>query len=231
MSQPAVGRPPAVDLSGDLQPVRSQGPRGTCLAFSVTATHEQARTRGGAGLEDLSEELLFWAAKQVDGDSDDSTTFESAEQALRSTGQPLEDHWPYEETRDITAPGYAPPAAALDAANLYRAGLRRITPTLEAVRIEIASGRTVALGIELWDDFAFPVNGHLATPDPGELNGEAHAVVSVGYDDRHQTLRLRNSWGRRWGKDGYATVSYDFVPQHVIAAWVTGSLIRGSGPS
>jgi C1A family cysteine protease len=228
MSQPAAGRPPAVDLSGDLQPVRSQGPRGTCLAFSVTATHEHARARDGAGLEDLSEELLFWAAKQVDGDSEDSTTFESAEQALRSTGQPLEEHWPYDEARDITVPGYAPPAAALDPANLHRAGLRRITPTLEEVRAELANGCTVALGIELWDDFSFPVNGHLATPDPGELNGEAHAVVAVGYDDRRQTLRLRNSWGPRWGTDGHATVDYDFVPQHVIAAWVTGNLISGA---
>jgi C1A family cysteine protease len=231
MSQPATGPPPAIDLSGELLPVRSQGPRGTCLAFSVTTTHEQARARDGAGLEDLSEELLFWAAKQVDGDSDDSTTFESVEQALRSTGQPLEEHWPYDETRDIAAPGYAAPAAALDPANLQRADLLRITPTLEAVRSELAKHRTVALGIELWDDFAFPVSGHLATPDPAELNGEGHAVVAVGYDDRRQRLLLRNSWGRHWGTDGHATVNYDFVPQHLIAAWVTGNLIRDASPS
>jgi C1A family cysteine protease len=225
MSGPPAGRPPAVDLSGELLPVQSQGPRGTCLAFSVTAAHEHARA-ADEGLEDLSEEMLFWAAKEIDGDREDGTSFESAAQALRETGQPREEHWPYDGTRNIRALSYSPPPAALDPRNLKRARLREIPPTLDAIRDELADGRVVAIGIELWDDFALPVNGHLETPDPAELNGEGHAVVVVGYDEQRQALLLRNSWGQRWGRDGHASTGYDFVPQHLIAAWVVGDLIR-----
>ena len=225
MSGPGAGRPPAVDLSRELLPVQSQGPRGTCLAFSVTAAHEHARA-ADEGLEDLSEEMLFWAAKEIDRDREDGTSFESAAQALRETGQPREEHWPYDGTRDIRAASYSPPSAALEPANLRRAGLRPIRPTLDAIREELAARRVVTIGIELWDGFAIPVNGHLETPGPAELNGEGHAVVVVGYDDQEQTLLVRNSWGQRWGRDGNATAGYDFVPQHLIAAWVVGDLIR-----
>jgi hypothetical protein len=59
-----------VDLSGSLGPVRDQGNRGTCLAFATTAGHESTRLSDlGGPRTDLSEELLYWACKQVDGNA------------------------------------------------------------------------------------------------------------------------------------------------------------------
>ncbi|MDZ7725766.1 MAG: C1 family peptidase [candidate division KSB1 bacterium] len=46
----------------------------------------------------------------------------------------------------------------------------------------------------------------------------SHAVVAVGWDDQmgdHGAFRVRNSWGTRWGKDGYFWISYKDVTTNV----------------
>jgi hypothetical protein len=45
----------------------------------------------------------------------------------------------------------------------------------------------------------------------GTLQG-GHAYVINGVDDTKGLLRMKNSWGQLWGKDGYAYISYaDFA--------------------
>lgn len=36
-----------------------------------------------------------------------------------------------------------------------------------------------------------------------------HSYVINGLDDEQRLLRIKNSWGRGWGKEGYAYISYD----------------------
>lgn len=221
MTGPHASRPTAVDLTPELRAVQDQGPRGTCLAFSVTAAHEHARVRAGKSDEDLSVEFLFWAAKQVDGDDDDSTIFESAEQALVQTGQPRDALWPYDGQRRLTHAGYGPPRAALIKGELHRASLRQVGTTLDDLRHELADRQIVAIGFELWDAFYRPVGGEVATPAAHELIGDYHAVALVGYDDGKSRIFIRNSWGERWWTRGMVALGYDFVNNGgVIAAWV-----------
>src|SRR2546423_878632 len=113
-----------VDLSDLLGPVRDQGNRGTCLAFATTTAHEAARLRARGGeREDLSEELLYWACKQIDGDFRSGTRPESAARALRETGQPRAALWPYDGDRDDGNSSYQPPAEALVGSALRRGTL------------------------------------------------------------------------------------------------------------
>lgn len=39
----------------------------------------------------------------------------------------------------------------------------------------------------------------------------AHAVLVVGFDDTTKRFRFRNSWGPKWGTNGYATIPYDWI--------------------
>src|SRR6266508_4574515 len=78
-----------VDLSAVLGPVRDQGNRGTCLAFATTAGHESTRLSDlGDPRTDLSEELLYWACKQLEGNTSSGTKPAAAARALAETGQP-----------------------------------------------------------------------------------------------------------------------------------------------
>src|SRR5690348_5225320 len=100
-----------IDLRPLFPPVGDQGMRGTCVAFAVTSAHEIVLFKRTGTLHDLSEEALYWHCKQIDGDQDSGTSFDSAAAALKQHGQPTEEKWPYDGVRDETAPDYTPPQA------------------------------------------------------------------------------------------------------------------------
>ena len=45
-----------------------------------------------------------------------------------------------------------------------------------------------------------------------------HAVLAVGYDDKHQVFIVRNSWGPKWGQKGYFTIPYAYLTDHHLAS-------------
>ncbi|MEJ2666697.1 MAG: C1 family peptidase [Deinococcales bacterium] len=60
-------------------------------------------------------------------------------------------------------------------------------------------------------------SGDIPYPKQGEEKRGGHAIVAVGYDDSHKigpdkgALLIRNSWGVRWGEDGYGWLPYKYV--------------------
>lgn len=212
--------PIILDLRHRLRVAGDQGRRGTCVAFAVTAIHEADRGIDGAdGPEDLAEEVLFWGAKQIDGDHGDGTRFSSADAALGRWGQPPEELWPYDDARDQRAASYVPPPGAIEPGSCNRAALRPITADLDAVRAELGAGRPVVVGIPVWDGLRLADTEPLPAPEPAELYPTRHAVVLVGYDPTGDALLLRNSWGLRWGSDGHLWVNAALLTL-ATGAWV-----------
>jgi hypothetical protein len=78
-------------------------------------------------------------------------------------------------------------------------------------------------------------NAHLGASDEavGADNGKrgAHAMVLVGYDDRRQSFRILNSWGRSWSDGGYGWVSYDSIRTDMLDAWVMDVGIKPPKPT
>jgi C1A family cysteine protease len=215
-----------VDLRPGLPPIRDQGLlRGTCLAFASTTAHE-ARRRVDSDGEDLSTETLFWAAKEVEGNREDGTTFAAVARALATRGQPPEAAWPYDRARDITGADYAPPPAATLGATLRRADLTSVPRRIDAIKAELDVGNVVVVGFELWEEFELLEDeGELDLPNVNDLNGSHHAVAIVGYSEQRQRVLLRNSWASDWGDGGYAWLPYDFVDQLVLEAVGVSALL------
>lgn len=217
-----------VDLRAELGAVRDQGPRATCLAFAVTATHEQARRRRRGGLGDtLGEELLYWRCKQHDGDHAPGTYPTSAGVALTDPGQSAAVLWPYDGARREHDSFYAPPPAALAAHALRRASLSATSAEVANLRERLRDGHAILLGLELWPGFYTPAGGDLPTPRAHELLGAAHAVVLAGFDEGRRMLLLRNSWGEGWGEAGYGRLYYDALALVGRGAWVVEDDLDG----
>lgn len=212
-----------VDLRPLLVPVHDQGPRGTCLAFAVTAVHELARTPPGARGEDLAEEALYWGAKQIDGDREPGSAFTSSAAALDRWGQPVEERWPYEAARNDASSGYQPPEGALDPALCHRTPLRPIEATIAEIKRWLRGGHAVAIGIWLSRGFFENANGRIPAPPPDALIPEGHAVAVVGYQETSNgtegVLVIRNSWGETWGDAGYGYLPYSYLDSGA-EAWV-----------
>jgi C1A family cysteine protease len=213
-----------VDLCPLFPPIRDQGQRGTCVAFSVTAAHEVALLDKTGNLEDLSEETLYWHCKQNDGDNDPGTSFDSAALALSQSGQPTEDKWPYDGFRDDTAANYLPPQAALDPNVCHKAQMKQVAPTIGEIRRLLEESHPVALGIPINDTFLLAPSGRIPLPAPNDNFTDGHAILIVGYDDGNApdegVFLFRNSWGDGWGEQGYGYLPYAYVQQYGIDAWI-----------
>jgi C1A family cysteine protease len=54
-------------------------------------------------------------------------------------------------------------------------------------------------------------SGILNLPAKKEKVVGGHAVMAVGYDDAAKRFIVRNSWGTRWGQNGYFTMPYGYL--------------------
>lgn len=230
--------PDAVSMQVDLRPalprVLDQGERGTCLAFATTVGHEQVRATSTSIHEDLSEEVLYWASKQVDKNVAPGTSFRSAAEALQRWGQPAEEVWPYDAARIDSDHSYQPPPEALEPDICYKARLAQIECSVTTLREHLNRKQAVAIGILLWPDFFTPDNGSIAMPTVGTALLGGHAISVVGYHDETSTLGdteagtpistgyfiIRNSWGEEWGEAGYGYLPYSYIIDFGAEAWV-----------
>jgi hypothetical protein len=218
-SSPPV--PEIIDLRGRLLPVGDQGRRGTCVAFAVTAAHEAHRTTtSGSVLEDLAEDLLYWACKQLDGVRGPGTRLSVVDSALQRWGQPPEQFWPYDQHRDEQdGTQFQPPSAALDPAHCHRGALRRVPADEDSIRVELQAGRPVVVGLRVWDGLRQPGSSPLPAPTVADLEPAGHAMVIVGWNRTERAVLLRNSWGSTWADAGHLWVSSDLIPL-LTSAWV-----------
>jgi C1A family cysteine protease len=128
-----------------------------------------------------------------------------------------ENEWPY----DITKFEDKPADACYQDALQHRAiTYRRLVQTLDQMKGCLASGYPFVLGFTVYQSFEsqeVAQTGQAPMPQPGESALGGHAVMAVGYDDAQQRFIIRNSWGPRWGMDGYFTLPYAYLTRRNLA--------------
>jgi len=218
--------PPNLDLRIPGWSVRNQGDRGTCVAHALAACREHAELVTGTkpdGL-DLSEQFLFWAAKQHDPASDDDgTRLEYGAQALAQNGVCPDVDWPYDGTVRATVthadPPHIPSATARTKAqqfcrpigHLQSGGnaalvLRLLTSRRAPVAITLpVFADPVASSRDNWNTPVAQQYGVVINPPPTSVAVGGHAVAIVGYvSDRAEPnggyFIFRNSWGSDWAR-------------------------------
>lgn len=206
-----------IDLRLGTPAIKDQGRRGTCVACATTAAHEVIRAEG----VEFSVEFLHWASKRRDTlpVQSEGTTLPAAKEALDQDGQPPEERWPYDDTRDQWAAAYHPPTPAMSQAERQRlSGGELIPPTTSAIRDALDSGRPVVVGVRLYATwYGVGSDGVIALPAVGSRDFGGHAVLVVGYVG--ENLIIQNSWGNGWGKNGSAYLPGNYVDRYAVAAW------------
>lgn len=203
--------PPVVDLSPYFPKVRSQGAQGSCTAWATgyaTRSYYLARYQQ-ANLEDesnlTSPAFIFNALRQ--GNCQQGTRISDALKLLQQNGAvPLSQH-PYDPKDCSRLP-------APEAVNYYRdkfkiLGFERLNvESPDDIKGQLYQGNPVIFGMTVPKAFDTYDGGVLDIPERSPSDSGGHAMVIVGYDDAKQAFRLFNSWGTRWGEQGYAWVSY-----------------------
>ena len=91
---------------------------------------------------------------------------------------------------------------------------------LDDLRLALVNG-PVVIGIACFEEIFF-VNETGNVPYPKDPNNHlgGHAVCAVGFNDRTQKIRFKNSWSPAWGNKGYGIVSYRYINDFMWDAWV-----------
>jgi len=75
----------------------------------------------------------------------------------------------------------------------------------------LADGDNVIFGLRLNNSFYGNTSGIIKNNQPNQYN---HCMLICGYNDKDQTYKVANSWGRRWGDKGYCHIPQEYVHKY-----------------
>ncbi|MGE8165996.1 C1 family peptidase [Paraburkholderia sp. NPDC080076] len=262
---PGAGLPPpplhpsTKSLVPDMSPIRYQGNRPTCVAFSSLAAleHNVRKHPGPFGflidLEDCSEQWLYYRCKKADENNKPGTLVSNAYRSLQKDGTVPELDWPYESPAAPNDPGTPLPVlpelalSGIGSQTRIREGRALNGKSIADFRAAIDNERAVTFWVPVfkswsqnaWSNFL----GQITMPIPDEKSVEAHAMCVVGYMDQPESPEIgggrfivRNSWGANWGLlniwgDRVALPNgYGTIPYAYIANFGCEAFVIARGP-
>lgn len=228
----------SVNYISQLPPAKTQGDRGSCVAFAVTAINEFSFFKKNGLYTDLSEQYLFNETKQLENDSDCSSHIAMALRVLADLGQCPESVWSYNPNPPCLQPD-GKPSNADQYALPFRNGCvpyNQAADIIQQIKSSLTVGQLVAFSIPVfrsWYNSSDVIRtGRITMPlgnEPVMLdnnnNNAGHAMAIVGYQDAVDHpgggyFIIRNSWGPQlWGKQnvygpGYGIIPYEYISNY-----------------
>ncbi len=212
--------PEAIDYSNRMTPVKHQGHEGACAGFAGVAVKEYQEKMDYSLPDDeyidLSERFLYEEGKKISGHRE-GTTLKAIAKVLVEKGVCEEKFWKY-----IPGQKEQPHAGAYFNAKRFRVHpyYTRITNDKELKGALIKFG-AIVIGVKVYRNWYRQKNGHIPNPTfcdriKGSLGG--HAICLVGYNDKTQEYKFKNSWGTEWGDEGYGYISYKHMNDALLDA-------------
>jgi C1A family cysteine protease len=223
---PSRARPASVDWREYCLPVQDQEDLGTSTAHACLGLFQYLERRATGQVITPSRLFLYANALRLSGEGTrGSTGLRVTFKAAIQFGLPPERFWPYE-----AAALERVPEPYLYSFNTEYRDVRYIrvdavmqsgTQTLDTVKSLVAAGFACALGFGV--PSSLTIEPEIPFPSRFDSIRTGHAVTVVGYDDdlrirsSRGALLIRNSWGAKWGQDGYGWLPYRYVTDHLAA--------------
>ena len=227
-----------VDLRNDLLTVKHQGNRNTCSVFAATALIENIIFNKYNEIIDLSEAYNYWSAKSYTLSNNYlKETYTSVDGlagylAVESYkyGSMTEKEWPYKNTNWLSdknnrckkingnyikecftgVPPYYSKIANYYATPVY-------IDKKDIGQYILQKKKPVLINI-FWYFDAVDSLGNFKMPSNDNANKGGHVILLVGYDSYKKTFIFQNSWGKKWGNNGYGTIPEEYIIKYFEVA-------------
>jgi len=218
-----------IDYRPNMPPVFNQEKRGSCVSAS-SAWGPKAFAEINEGdfpSSGLSAAFLHAMCKSVDGNpNEEGTQPRIALKVLQKYGICPEEWMPYWMLTNLPSPQVPPiPTIAMEKAAKFKidsyaqlAGTMDVSrdnliPTIRQALLR--EGPIVVAGL-VCSNFVPDENGVIPLPQ-GQIQG-SHQYVFAGHLPEQRHFIMRNTWGRKWGIDGYSYMHEDWLTAHTHIA-------------
>jgi len=203
--------PKSVDLTENCSPVEDQGSLGSCTANALAGILEFNEKKDSTFI-DLSRLFIYYNERELEGtiNIDAGAMIRDGIKTLAKCGVCDEKLWPYVISKFAERPPKKCYKVALERKIISYATM----DTLQQMKQCLADGFPFAFGFTVYESLMsekVAKTGIATLPEEGERPVGGHAVVGVGYDDATQMIKVRNSWGKGWGIDGYFYLPYAYT--------------------
>lgn len=188
--------PKTLDLRPWLRDVRDQGKTSTCAAQTAACIKEYQELIDTKSAADFSVDFVY--SHRVNAPAEGMYGRDVMDILYRLGCASLP--WPL-GADDANDP------KVLESASQYRIA--------EYARVETIEHLKEALAFDGPCYISFPVYNYSTTlwkPNPGDIRQGGHAMTVVGYTK--EGFIIRNSWGKKWGDNGYCIYSYNDWGSH-----------------
>lgn len=248
--------PESIDLRSWCSPIKDQGQLGSCTAHAALDLFEYYERRAMGRSINASRLFLYKTTRDLMGVTGDTgANLRTTMKAITVFGAPPENYWTY----DVSKFDAEPDAFLYSFGGNYKAfKYYRLDPPgvtsndlLTSIKTHLYAGFLSSFGFTVCSSIEQASStGKIPFPLQNEIVLGGHAANVVGYDDKIKILntdcsletigafRIRNSWGTRWGRNGYGWLPYDYVLRGLTADWWilisdpwidTGSFFGGGG--
>lgn len=212
--------PPVVDLRSEMPPVYDQGSLGSCTGNAIAGAIHWELIKEKLQPFVPSRLFIYYNERKIEGtvSLDNGACIRNGMKSISTTGYCDEFVWPYHISRYREEPSSGAFAQAKQIHHRTRQ-YKRLNGLLD-VKNALAQRNIVVFGFMVFENF-YETKDVMPMPGPDDRPEGGHAVAVAGYDDTHQHVIIRNSWGSDWGVDGYFYMPYKFFqhPHYVFDMW------------
>lgn len=230
--------PSKVDLRKWCSPIEDQGRIGSCTANAGVGLVEYLERRAHKRHINASRLFLYKITRNLLKWKGDTGAFlRSTMGALVMFGVPPEKYWVYDVKKyDIEPPSFCYSLAQ----NFKGAKYIRLDPPgknrknlLNDIKRYTSAGFPLIFGFAVYDSISQSgPKGFIPFPHKRERQQGGHAIMAVGYHNGVKiknanggitkgAIRIRNSWGTKWGRGGYGWLPYEYVLRGLAVDWWT----------
>ena len=213
--------PKLVNLIALCPSVYDQLQLGSCTANSIGAAHHFDQIKQKKTVIFMPSRLFIYGNERIiEGtfDSDSGAMIRDGIKSMAKQGVCSEKSWPYVVSKFRTMP---PKNCYTEALNNQALTYYSVKQNLSQMKGCLAEGFPFVFGFSVYESFETAIvakTGIVPMPGKNESQLGGHAVLAVGYDETKKVFIVRNSWGSKWGMNGYFTMPYDYLLNPGLAA-------------
>lgn len=208
--------------------VDDQGKLGSCEANAIVNAYElMTRHLVPEQFVELSRLFLYYNSRLLVNavDKDSGAYLRDGMTAAHTYGLCSEKLWPYRVDKFAVKPSVD---AYIDAQSRKITNYR-LLKTVDEIIDSLNNNIPVVIGMTIYDSFDDVSSDNPVIPMPSDdelTSGGGHAVAVIGYDLDQELLLIKNSYGTKWGDNGYGWLPFKYYETQGVEAWVFDITIK-----